>query len=415
MMKRTVLAAVMLCGVSQLAMAQVSYSPPIVITRGGTYTGAWASTKINTPAVTVQTGEPVTIVDSYMRGPGELVQILNSDASGRTVAGNVTIRNSYGYGRVPGRARYRNPRYHYFVDAFDVANVTVENCYTNGLASIRVLGFTHTPGQSGTVTVRYNRAQNVQGGFISFVDARDLANATISWNEVINQLGQAVTGDTINIYQSSGVAESPIDISNNLLFGLYYSPNGRGRVNAAALNASDQSDQPDAVPTSYVRAHHNQIARTDASGPSVSAGNNIELDNNRIVSSGVVSASGTSSDGLSYNNPFSYGVVIRDFYGNTPPGSVFNNSAHDNVVGYVHRAYNSRFTERADLDLTSCGNDQSAQPLCYNNQSLPGPITPQLEFAEYQAWLAKLAANRVVIGPSIAPDPAFPAPFAPQQ
>ena len=37
---------------------------PLVITKGGTYTGTWESTNRSTPAVTVNTSEPVTIFPS---------------------------------------------------------------------------------------------------------------------------------------------------------------------------------------------------------------------------------------------------------------------------------------------------------------------------------------------------------------
>jgi hypothetical protein len=55
------------------ASSEPVYGGPLVITRGGTYTGAWQSTNPNTPAVTIATSQPVVIDNSYIKGPGRLI------------------------------------------------------------------------------------------------------------------------------------------------------------------------------------------------------------------------------------------------------------------------------------------------------------------------------------------------------
>src|SRR5215218_11434459 len=70
---------------------------PIVITKGGTYTGTWESTNRSTPAVTVNTSEPVTILNSTVRGPGDLIVSGTSHT-------NITVRNTKGYGVNPNVA-----------------------------------------------------------------------------------------------------------------------------------------------------------------------------------------------------------------------------------------------------------------------------------------------------------------------
>lgn len=47
-----------------------SYSGPVVITKGGTYTGNWESRDTNVPAIEVNTDQPVVIINSNIRGAG---------------------------------------------------------------------------------------------------------------------------------------------------------------------------------------------------------------------------------------------------------------------------------------------------------------------------------------------------------
>src|SRR5436309_9547809 len=69
-------------------------SAPIVITKGGTYTGTWESASRLVPAVTIATSAPVTIINSTVRGPGNLI-INTADHV------NVTIKNTKAYGVNP--------------------------------------------------------------------------------------------------------------------------------------------------------------------------------------------------------------------------------------------------------------------------------------------------------------------------
>src|ERR1700735_3277466 len=57
-----------LCGE---AMATITYNGPIVITKGGTYTGNWQSLDPNTPAVSIQTTSPVTLLNCHIQSTGD--------------------------------------------------------------------------------------------------------------------------------------------------------------------------------------------------------------------------------------------------------------------------------------------------------------------------------------------------------
>ena len=62
-----------------------SYTSPITITRGGTYSGNWQSTDPSVPAVTIRTTQPVIITNSRLKGPGELISANAGQGAGTTL------------------------------------------------------------------------------------------------------------------------------------------------------------------------------------------------------------------------------------------------------------------------------------------------------------------------------------------
>ena len=72
-----------------------TFSGPITISAGGTYSGNWESSS-SSPAVTVTTSQPVTIENCEVRGKGHLI-VINAVA-------DVTIRNCRGEGTWSGSA-----------------------------------------------------------------------------------------------------------------------------------------------------------------------------------------------------------------------------------------------------------------------------------------------------------------------
>jgi hypothetical protein len=92
---------------------------PLVISKGGTYSGTWESTARNTPAVLVNTAEPVIIENSTVRGPGDLI------VSG-VQHSNITVRHTSGYGVNPNVYGKTVGRF-FIADVFD--NADLENNY----------------------------------------------------------------------------------------------------------------------------------------------------------------------------------------------------------------------------------------------------------------------------------------------
>ena len=65
----------------------------LTITEGGTYSGAWTSHDANVSVIVVATAEPVTIENSILTGPGNLIETAVDHAK-------VTVRNCRGLGRI---------------------------------------------------------------------------------------------------------------------------------------------------------------------------------------------------------------------------------------------------------------------------------------------------------------------------
>src|SRR5436305_274683 len=70
-------------------LSAVTPAAPIVITKGGTYSGNWQSLDYRVPVIAIRTSEPVVIQNSTLSGRGDL--IVTSAAHAK-----VTIRNTTG-------------------------------------------------------------------------------------------------------------------------------------------------------------------------------------------------------------------------------------------------------------------------------------------------------------------------------
>src|SRR5438046_2275511 len=104
---------------------------PLIITRGGTYSGTWSSDDGAVPVVLIKTAEPVVIENSTLRGRGHLIVSTARHA-------DITIRNTRGYGlgaHVAGQSAGRFAS----IERFD--RVVIENCLLEGTAGIYLLDY----------------------------------------------------------------------------------------------------------------------------------------------------------------------------------------------------------------------------------------------------------------------------------
>ncbi|MBC7396485.1 MAG: hypothetical protein H7333_03495 [Bdellovibrionales bacterium] len=374
-------------GVPASTIEPTSYSGPIVISKGGTYTGNWKSMDMNTAAVTVTTSEPVIIQNCHVAGNSDLIFTPWSYV-------HLTVRNCSFHGKAPnlsGRSRGKA------INAQRYKNLIVENNYfENTGAAIFSNEYSGDGSLNETLRIRFNRVRNLDGRWsdgvkktwIQFVQSANYIQpegnprgAEIAWNEVINEPGVSVSEDLINFYMAGGRSDSPFKVHDNFLRGSY--PN-----EAYASGSGIQIDGKDHTKTAYIDVYQNTVMDTLNGGMGMAAGSHVHMHHNRIISSGKY-ADGNWMPG-NYG-----GVWIFDYYGAGGIGTMSNNFIDNNVIGWANEYSSSRTPYAYRLDYTN-----NLGGGIQNNTHLPdAPITRSMEDAEYQTFLQKVQSNSVRLGP----------------
>lgn len=391
----TFLLAALTFVINPLQSKAQTYSGPLVITKGGTYTGNWQSTDSEVPAVDVRTSEPVIIINSNVRGAGYLIRSWAQSA-------NLTVRNTNGYGITPTPYKdYKKPRRFVTVDNFQ--NVVVENCYLESTAGIYLgVRYEGNGTTANTIKIRYNKAKNIDGRiyggqkdlvqFVQFNFRGQIPHAEVAWNQVINEPNQSMVEDNINMHNVKGTASSPIRIHNNYIQGAYPIPATATSYSGGGILMESTSDL--STSTSYIDAFENHLVNFGNHGMGIAGGNNIRYHHNRLINSALF------KDGTRFNM-YTGGLWSRDYYHN---GSTFANSIDNNTLGVMGWNWPN---DRNDYSIKE-GATYS------NNTSLPGVITMLSEQSEYTLWLNKVSKNGIIVGPtSNASTPITPAPAVP--
>jgi hypothetical protein len=215
----------------------MAFTGPITITRGGTYTGNWESVDQATPVVQIFTTERVTITQSHLRGPGDL--LITSPGA------DVTVRESCFVGTYPiaagtgkGNAMHFWRPANVIVEHNDLENVGgyVLGSVTGG-AVIWVQEYSGNRTLDNTVKIRFNRFRNLDGrisdgmgGYLTTHTSQwstgihpsnvsGVPSMEIAWNQIINEPYRSGIGDSINIFDTSGTAESPMRVHDNYIQG----------------------------------------------------------------------------------------------------------------------------------------------------------------------------------------------------
>ena len=361
--------------ITQTSEAAIQYQAPITITRGGTYSGNWESNDPKTPAVTVATTDPVTIVNSNIRSAGELIS-----ASGHV---DLTVRNTTGRALNPEVSSKHAGR---FLDVDGWTQVTVENCEMDGTSGIYLNNYRgdHSAGQS--VSILRNSAHNIDGRysdgnggysrrsddvqFFQIDGGHDLSGAEIAWNQVINDPRQSRVEDNISIYNSSGTASSPLLIHDNYIQGAYPADPGSSNYSGGGIMLSDNG-------SAWVNAFNNQVIATSNYGVAISSGHDNTFYGNTIISTGRL------PDGSAVRSQ-NVGAYI---WNQNHEKSFANNSGHGNIIGWV------KGNKRNDFWTPDASE-------WINNASVPGAVTSDLEAQQFQNWQAKLRDKAVTVGPS---------------
>lgn len=355
-----------------------SFSAPTTITEGGTYTGCWDSNDRNVAAVTVATAAPVTIADSTVKGPGHLIK-ASVDGS------HVTVRDTEGYGENPNVSGVAKGR---FFVASNVGGVTLTNNYLQGTGGINIVG-KRTDAPSGAVKILRNKVLNIDGRrsngvggyqnsgvitqFVQLNSVRDCAGCEIAYNEVINRPGESHVEDVISTWLSSGTPANPMTYHDNYIDGAFPAGGPDAGYSGGGIMVGDGGLGTITEVPHDVVAHDNVVMDTVNYGIAIAGGHDLTIRNNRILG---------DNDGYSAAN---IGMYVWNL---DSAVNFYDNQAYSNVVGW-ERANGTR----NDWWLPDCSEN------CSGGTNYAGDIDQATEDNERQAWLNRLAALGVTLGP----------------
>ena len=382
------------CGGSSAHAAVVvsnATAGPLTITQGGTYSGSWTSTDPQTPAVLIQTNDPVVLRDATITSQGDLIDIRGSGAGA-----HVTVQNVTGTALDPGVAGLQRGS---FVAAEQVASLKVNHCTMAGVRfGVKVLSSTATflSITQNSATELEDRVSDGQGGLLAqrpdlghFVMLNGVTapnGAEIAWKQVIDTIGQSSTEDVFNIYKSQGTPTALINVHDNYMEG--YSSTSSPSYTGSGLIADGDASQP---VTAYVNFTANEMVHTAGSGVEIANGHDILARNNRVVSCGVDAA------GNWYAMPFVNAVVVWNYYG----AAQFSNLKVAGTVGGMLRPSATLTPEiadvwvrAADLDATDTVQTKGFADPCFVN----GQLNLSAEDTERAFWRNKLATANITPG-----------------
>ncbi len=381
-------------GAAQSDTRNITYSGPIVITRGGTYVGNWQSLDPKTPAVTIRTSEPVIIEKSNIRSKGTLIFSNYAKA-------NLTVRHTRGIALNPGRPASERLAPGRFLKIGEFQNALIYNNELIGTSGMYFYNYVGNPARGQTVRVLRNRARNIDGRysagpdrfsdrgfsvvhFVQFNDIKNVVGAEVAWNEIINEPGQSRVEESINMYLSRGTPDSYISIHDNYIQGAYPSDPASDTYGGGGIMVGDGWSRSRDKVSAYVRAERNQVVGTSNQGIGISGGHNIEANDNRVISSGLL------PDGTPIASQ-NVGIYVWDMNGLGPKyQAFFNNSMRDNVVAWARPRLSP--TAQNAFWFPDCSS-------CVGNKRLSGPVTLAMEKQEYKRWQEKVQDARVALGP----------------
>ena len=384
------------------SLGDVQWSGPIVITRGGTYSGNWQSNDPQTPAVTVSTAEPVIVENSHIRSANSLIKTEVSGAD-LTVRNNVAIATNAAVKGQPNGT---------FLQAASPARLDVENNYIeNASSGVLVHGYSGSRDGKRTIVIRANRARNLSGllsdgnggylpgggsnhsvsRFIELDNVQAVPGIDVGWNEVINYPGRSLVTDNIDLNRSSGTLNQPIEIHDTYIQGAYPYKAAQDAYNGGGIKTEGGANDSPQETAAFSSIHDNQVVGTVGYGIAFTAGHDNIASNNRVISSGLL-ADGTriAAQHVGMANGDVSGTGVAN-------GSMYNNTMRDNVIGWT--CWTSSCAKqgyRKDQYFPVSPGDYS------NNSLIPAqPITFNMEDNEYQVWLNKTVSAGITVGPSL--------------
>jgi len=369
--------------VDMTSVPAVKYQEPIIIKKGGVYTGNYKSIDSQTPAVWVQTNEPVEITGCIIVSTGDMIK-----CSGGT---NVKIHHNSLYGLFP----LKNDQWGRALNNYQPQSLIFENNIIEHSGGILV---DHTDSNSKSVVIRYNiirntdkRRANTAAGEnragVLFNSVSKIAGE-ICWNQFINLPDSSFVEDNINLFNSGGKPGAPYLIHDNYIKGAYPFPlNAPTYVGSGITIDGDPGSKTMETMSQFVNAYKNQVISTCNAAMNLAAGHDIHFNENTMISCGLY-PDGTQSE------RFWSGCCIWNA-SNVPSKNFINNTIKGNIIGYVRGDKSVPFPGRQDWVVIK-ESPISVEP--GDNTSLPNPITLETENAEWVKWTKKLISNKILIG-----------------
>ena len=383
---------------SSLAQAQVpnlTYSDPLIITEGGTYTGNYRSNNSAVPVIQIRTREAVVLQNCTLVGPGDLIYAPVDHT-------DLTVRECRGYGATPTAD---NTVRGVFLYLHRGLNLVVEHNYLEGNQGMVLDRWTGNGSAGQTVKIRYNRAVNLDGScrnnsqrgtacFALLNTVTNVGNIEIAWNQVVNAPNQSTVSDNLNFYDSGGTGASAARVHDNYVQGAYPLPATSATFNGTGMT-TDGEGTTAATSTGFLEIDHNQFVSTCNGGINIASGHDVNVHDNRVVTSGFL------PDGTRLNRLWC-GINPSNYYSSPAAAFGANIRIVDNTVGYACWGPALPYTNRFDLDPTYAS-------VVSGNVHLPNPLSVQTEQNEWSLWLQKLQQNNVTPGLSGSTTPTAPA------
>jgi len=403
--------------------ADVTFAGPVSLNSGATYQGNWKSLDPLTAAVTINTTDPVTITNSCILSRG--VGILASWKTAHGCPANLTVTNTYGLALNPNIVGQTKGN---FINAACVANLVLTNNHIEGWC----MGVNYNQnngnnnGTTNTIKIKNNRFVNMDsrysdgnGGYLASFGGKEhelghdilLQNAyqpnttphagmpgvEVAWNEFIKEPFLSAGEDVINLYESLGTSTSPILIHDNFIFGAFPGnplSTAYGYYTGGGIMAGDGGGgtvQPDGSVVwnnaGFASIYNNQVVATLNYGLASDFGHDNLIYNNRVVESGYLRNGLLTPNGGCGLELYNYQNETASYY--------YNNSIINNACGYVCTHPNQNGGVPFVQNNWSGSNSNGST---ISGITALGFSTVSDENAEYNTWLAKLAANNQAVG-----------------
>ena len=372
----------LLCLAATATLHAELFQAPITITRGGTYTGNYRSDSSETPAVLVNTSEPVELAGCH---------IVSSGLGIKAYGGS---RLSVHHCTIEGPRPTGNQQWGRAVDVYHPQTLTFTFNTVDHTGGLLV---DHGDANTQSAVIKYNVFKDTDrrkaDGTVGELRASILFNSVvpitgeIAFNQFTNDWGKSAVEDNVNFGNSGGTAAAPFLIHDNYIRGAYPSPDDMEHYTGSGITVEGTGANTPETVSQYVQILRNQVVSTCNAGINVNDGHNVEARENRIVSAGIL------PDG---RPSFLFWGGCSVWNGSHHDASLFHDVRMvDNVLGYRRPGLNVPLPDRQDYVVAKdC--PLSIQP--GQNESLPNPITLETEAAEWTRWQRKLADAGIVVG-----------------